>query len=238
MRVTLIIPAYNEEKYIQGCLDSVVSLSEKFDEILVVDNASTDNTAALAAAYPGVRVVHEPTKGLPAARERGRIEATGDLIAYIDADSHMPARWLPFAKRFFGTHPLAVSLSGPARYWDGNMLQTLGMRIVWWLTAPLTYRVVGYMILGTHFIVRREALERIGGFNKAITFYGEDTDLAKRLHAVGKVVFKMNFFVYTSARRFKKEGFLKTNFTYSLNFIWPVLFHKPFTPVHKDIREV
>lgn len=236
MRVSLIIPAHNEEKYVGACLDSVRAHAD-FDEVIVVDNASTDKTTAVASSRLGVKVVPEHTKGLPAARERGRIEATGDLIAYIDADSRMHEKWLPMAKKIFEERPDVVSLSGPARYWDGTFMQRAVMKIFWWISAPLTYRIVGYMLFGAHFIVRREALEKIGGFNKSITFYGEDTDLAKRLSKHGKVMFKMNFYIYTSARRFKKEGMIKANLRYAMNFLWPVLFHRPFSKTHKDIRE-
>jgi GT2 family glycosyltransferase len=107
---------------------------------------------------------------------------------------------------------------------------------VWWITAPLSYRMIGYMVYGAHFIARRDAIAAIGGFNRSIEFYGEDTDLARRLSRVGKVIFRMDFCIYSSARRFKQEGILKTNFVYMLNFIWPALFGRPLTRTHKDIR--
>lgn len=238
MRTSLIIPAYNEEKYIGGCIESVLKNAPGgFDEIIVVDNASTDKTAEVAGSYPGVRVVREDIKGLPAAREAGRRVATGDLIAYIDADTRMHANWLPMVKKIFSENPRVVSLSGPAKYWDATPWQRFVLGVSWWATTPLMYRVVGYMIFGAHFAARTQALEKIGGFNRGITFYGEDTDLARRLSTQGKTLWRMDFYIFTSARRFKKEGILKANFVYTLNFLWPVLFNRPFTKTHKDIRE-
>lgn len=238
MRLSLIIPAYNEEHYIGACLDSVLPYAGKgIDEIIVVDNASTDRTSAIALSKPGVRVVHEAKKGLPAARERGRLEATGDLVAYIDADCRLHPAWLPLVTKIFTSQPKVISLSGPGHYWDATFWQRLILRFFWWASSPLMYRAVGYMIFGAHFVVRREALEKIGGFDRSITFYGEDTDLARRLSVHGKVMFRMDFFILTSARRFIKEGILKSNFIYTMNFIWPILFHKPYTFTHKDIRE-
>ena len=237
MRISLIIPAYNEENYIGECLDAVLKNAPgEFHEIIVVDNASTDKTAEVARSRSGVKVVHEPQKGLPAARERGRLEATGDLLAYIDADSKMHSRWAPMGKKIFSERPEIVSLSGPAKYWDANPVMALLLNLQWWLSAPIIYRVVGYMIFGGHFIVRRDALEKIGGFNKEITFYGEDTDLARRLSTQGKVLFRMDFYMYTSARRFQGEGWITTNVHYALNYFWPVLFNRPYTQTHKDIR--
>ncbi|MBC7836971.1 glycosyltransferase family 2 protein [Acetobacteraceae bacterium] len=237
MRISLIIPAYNEENYIGGCLDSVFKHApNEFFEIIVVNNASTDKTAEIASSYPQVRVVHEPKKGLPSARECGRLTASGDFLAYIDADARLHPRWLPLAKKIFESSSQVVSLSGPARYWDAKAWQQPLLGLSWWVSAPLMYRIVGYMLFGGHFVVRRDALEKIGGFDRSISFYGEDTDLARRLSTVGKTIFRMDFYIYTSARRFKKEGIPKTNIIYTLNFLWPVLFNRPFTKTHKDIR--
>ncbi len=238
MRLSLIIPAYNEERYIGACLDSVLACAKDgINEIIVVDNASTDRTAEIARSKPGVTVVHEPNKGLPSARERGRLEATGDLIAYIDADCRLHPKWLPIVQKVFTEHADVISLSGPAHYWDATLWQRFILGFFWWASSPLMYRIVGYMIFGAHFVVRREALQKIGGFNTSITFYGEDTDLARRLSTHGKVLFRMDFFILTSARRFLKEGILRSNFTYTMNFLWPILFHKPFTLTHNDIRK-
>ncbi len=236
MRISLVIPAYNEEAYLGGCLDSVLASGAKFHEIIVIDNASTDRTAEVAAARPGVRVVHEPTKGLLAARQRGYIEATGDAVAYCDADTRMPKGWYDRAHEVLTTQPGTVSLSGPARYWDASAWQRFFLAFIWRISAPIGYRIVGYMIYGAHFVVRKTALDAIGGFNRSIEFYGEDTDLAQRLSKQGKVKFEMGFYILSSARRFAKEGMLRTNLVYVLNFVWPVLFKRPFTRQHKDVR--
>jgi GT2 family glycosyltransferase len=183
-----------------------------------------------------VRVVHEPRKGLLSARERGFREATGEFVAYIDADTRMPPGWLERAQRAFAGRPDAVALSGPARYWDATALQSAMLRVLWGTSAPLAYRLVGYMIYGAGFVVRRTALEAIGGFNREIEFYGEDTDLARRLSREGKVIFDTRFYILSSARRFATEGMVRTNLVYVLNFAWPVLFGRPFTRRHKDVR--
>ena len=236
MRVSLVIPAYNEEAQIGACLDLVEQHSGGgFCEIIVVDNASTDRTAEIARAH-GARVVREDTKGLPAARECGRKAATGEIIAYIDADTRLHAQWLPQVKALFRHHAEAVSVSGPPRYFDASPGQLFVLAALWWLTAPLAYRAVGYMLYGAHFAVRAEALERIGGFDRRITFYGEDTDLARRLSRVGKTVFSMRLFIHASARRFQHQGVIRASMMYCVNFLWPVMFGRPFSRRHQDIR--
>jgi glycosyltransferase involved in cell wall biosynthesis len=235
-KISLVIPAYNEEAYLGGCLDSVIASGAGFHEIIVIDNASTDRTAEVAAARPGVRVVREPKKGLLNARQRGYLEATGDAVAYIDADTRMPKGWYERAEATLSAHPEIVALSGPARYWDATPWQRAVLAVLWRVSAPIAYRIVGYMIYGAHFVVRKSALDAIGGFNHAIEFYGEDTDLAQRLSQLGKVKFDTGFVILSSARRFATEGMFRTNLVYVLNFVWPVLFGRPFTRAHKDVR--
>ena len=237
MKVSLVIPAHNEAAFIGGCLNSVLmNAAGKFHEIIVVDNASDDRTAEVAAGRPGVRVVYEPDKGLTRARQRGYKESTGEYVAYIDADTRMPPGWFDYAERTLTAHPEAISLSGPPSYWDANPWQRATLAAIWWSTAPIAYRMVGYMLYGAHFIVKRSALDKIGGFDRDVEFYGEDTDLARRLSPHGKVLFRMHFVILSSARRFKEEGMVKTNVTYLMNFVWPVLFGRPFTKTHEDVR--
>ncbi len=236
-KISLIIPAYNEERFIGDCLDYAITHSDgRFFEIIVIDNASTDGTAKIAGSRRGVRVVREERKGLTKARERGLREAKGDFLAYIDADTRMPKHWFDLALKTLKKHDGIVCLSGPYKYHDAPLFTKLFLNSSWWLSAPLTYRIVGYMVLGGNFIAKKSALEAMGGFDQTIEFYGEDTDIARRLSAFGKVVFKMNFFIFSSSRRFADEGTIKTNIVYGLNFLWMVIFHRPFTKKYRDIR--
>jgi len=235
MDITLIICAHNEEAYIGATIDAAIKNSRgKFKEILVVDNASIDKTAEVARAHDA-RVVFEAQKGLTSARQAGFEAARSELLAYIDADTHLSKTWMDVAERVFASRPDIVSLSGPRRYW-GAARYRLWILNAMWAVAPLAYPIVGYMILGGNFIAKRSAIEKIGGFDQTIKFYGEDTDLARRLSAVGKVLFRMDFYAYASARRFETEGMFKANFVYVLNFLWPVMFNRPFTKQYRDVR--
>lgn len=236
MKISIVIPAYNEEKYIGDCIDSIKQHGGSlFHEIVVVNNASKDRTTEIATAK-GARVVYESNKGLTHARRRGLIEATGDIIAYLDADTRISPNWAPLVTHSFTTNSDLVCLSGPYRYFDGSVWQRSVMHSLWHIFAPIMYRIVGYAVLGGNFVARKSALEQMGGFDTSIAFYGEDTDIARRISRFGKVVFRMDFFVHTSIRRFEKEGLIKANIVYGMNFIWPVLFGRPFTKKYRDIR--
>jgi GT2 family glycosyltransferase len=108
-----------------------------------------------------------------------------------------------------------------------------------WLTYATNKYIlrVGSMVQGGNFVLSRAALEAIGGYDTSITFYGEDTDIARRLHAVGKVLFTFDLKMLSSARRLKHEGMLTIAFRYGLNYFWTTFFKRPFTHEHIDIRE-
>jgi GT2 family glycosyltransferase len=95
----------------------------------------------------------------------------------------------------------------------------------------------GSMVQGGNFVLRRDALASIGGFNTSIAFYGEDTDIARRLNRVGKVVFTFKLKMFSSARRLKKEGMLTIGMRYTVNYLWTTFRKKPFTEEYIDIRE-
>jgi glycosyltransferase involved in cell wall biosynthesis len=245
LRVSLIIPAHNEEKYIEECLEYALRGSNAhFSEIIVIDNASNDKTKEMAEKslkkHKNVRVVHEPKKGLVVARQRGFMEAIKsptDIIAYVDADTRMPAGWLDTVIREFSANPNLACLSGPYIYHDIPRWQGPLVKILYWraLAMPV-YFLVGYMVTGANFAIRKSVVEKMNGFDTSIDFYGEDTNIARRASKHGKVKFKPSFYMYTSARRFKGQGIAKTGFIYMANYLSEVLFKKPATKTYKDFR--
>jgi glycosyltransferase involved in cell wall biosynthesis len=260
MRLSFVVPAYNEEAYLPACLESILSqIATLTDpattcEIIVVNNASTDRTREVALRYPGVTVVDEPRKGLTFARQAGFAASSGSLIANVDADSRLTPGWLANVLSTFSkseaevaaaTHPdarILAALSGPLIYYDLTPRQRRLVH-VFYLTAWTTYALnryilrVGSMVQGGNFVVNRAALESIGGFNTAISFYGEDTDIARRLNTVGEVRFTFDLKMSSSARRLKSEGMLTMAARYSINYLWTTFFKRPYTDTYVDIRE-
>src|SRR5258708_27764562 len=96
MKISFVIPAYNEEGYIQKCLDAIIRETKGRDdmEIIVVDNNSTDRTSEIVSEYPGVRLIHEARRGANRTRETGFQTSRGELVAFVDADTEMPHGWV------------------------------------------------------------------------------------------------------------------------------------------------
>jgi glycosyltransferase involved in cell wall biosynthesis len=235
--ISLVIPAYNEEKYIGECLRHALNQSGgSFFEIIVIDNASTDKTAEVAKKFTSVRVVREEMKGLTRARQRGLLEARGDVLAYADADTRMPPNWCETIVREFSADEKLACLSGPYLYYDVGRWKKILVWLYWHILALPVYGVVGYMTVGGNFAVRRGVLEKMNGFDTSIEFYGEDTNIARRAHRLGRVKFSLRFVMPTSGRRLAGQGLARTGILYVSNFISEVLFKKPVTKKYNDIR--
>ena len=245
MRLSFVIPAYNEEAYLPACLESILAQTRQISdavEIIVVNNASTDRTRQVALSFPGVQVVDEPLKGLTFARQAGFVASSGDLIANVDSDSRLTPGWVKLVLATFAAEPKMVAFSGPFVYYDLTPIQRVTVQ-VFYAVAFFVYALnryvlrAGSMVQGGNFVLRRQALEQIGGFDTSIAFYGEDTDIARRLNRVDNVKFTFDLKMYSSARRLKKEGMLTIAARYTINYLWTTFRKKPFTEKYIDIRE-
>ena len=223
VKISVIIPARNEEKYIEFCINSVKSQNFKDYEIIVVDNGSTDKTSEIAKKL-GAKVVFEPRVGLPRARETGRRAANGEILLYIDADTIIPPSHLSKVSEFFANHSEAVATTNPYTFYDGNWKTNIFIWFVFKFTFPLYHWLLGafklpQFVLGGSFAVRKYILEKTGGFNTNLTFYGEDADISIRISKQGLIAFLPGLRTSTSARRYLSQGFLKTQSIYLYNHL-------------------
>jgi len=234
--VSLIIPAYNEEKYIGACLDAIATnVQSHISEIIVVDNASTDRTAEIAGTYPGVTVVHEPNKGPTHARQRGYLASTGELLVYVDADTRPPSGWIEQIQEEFRKSSDIVCVSGPFSYYDFPPRANVAVKI-WNVGAKVLSIFIGYLVIGGNFAIRRDVLECMGGFDQTIEFYGDDADIGRRAHAFGKARYMLKLEIPSSARRLKAQGLIRTGNLYAKNFFSIVSHGHPITPHYEDYR--
>lgn len=199
--ISFVVPAFNEEALIASCLYAILAEVSRVGcaaEIIVVDNNSSDHTREIAAGIPGVAIVEELRRGLVAARRAGCLAARGRLIANIDADTMIPPGWLDIVLGEFDRHPRLAALSGPFIHYDlpksARLAAAVFYRIsfVGYLLVRFVFRA-GSMMQGGNFVVRKRALEAADAFSPSFSFYGEDTEMARRLSEVGPVKFSLAF---------------------------------------------
>ena len=121
MRLSLVIPVFDEETTIRSCLEHVVAQTRPVDECIVVDNNSTDATLAIVAEFADLlplRVLHEPQQGVAFARQTGFDAATGDVIGRIDSDTRLEPGWAAAVETFLDAHPEVGAVGGSAYLYD------------------------------------------------------------------------------------------------------------------------
>jgi len=235
MFISVVIPAYNEERYLGRCLQALRAQSypaSRF-EIIVVDNGSTDATADIARCF-GVRIVSEPRKGVARARQTGFEAARSEIIASTDADTTVPAFWLARIAAHFEADPDLGAVYGPVHWPDGRTVEQLALRypatwVLWisnWLGRSLWW--------GSNFAVRREVFHAAGGFPVDWPS-GEDTDLSLRVSRIAPVRFDPDLIVHASSRRIR-EGWSRVASRSAMNGLNRfVLRRRPPLPM-PDIR--
>jgi GT2 family glycosyltransferase len=142
----------------------------------------------------------------------------------------------------FARRPDLVAVTGPYRFYDWDRTGRTLVGLYDYLVAPPTHHLVhdvfglGAVLYGGNFAVRRDALARIGGFDRSIEFHGEDTNLARRLRPLGPIAVCGDCWVWTSARRYRAMGKATVFGLYVRNFWSEILRHRPADRTHLDVR--
>lgn len=185
-KVSVIIPAYNQAAYLGSALESVLAQSYHDWEVIVVNDASPDQTDAVVARYPDPRIRlinHEHNRGLPAARNSGLRAATGELFMLLDADDCFHVDKMAAHVAFLETQP-AVGVSYNARY----AMNADGELLTLWrppTTVTLADLVGGFPFAPSDMVLRREWAFRVQLFDESYVNMSEDLDLNGRLALAG-----------------------------------------------------
>lgn len=205
MKVSVVIPAYNEEQYLADCLFHVTTQDVPADEIIVVDNNSSDNTAAIANKFPNVRVVFEKKQGIAYARNAGFDAAKYDVILRTDSDSEVSKDWVARVKKAF-TENKIDGLAGNAYFYDLPILNKpfYGSLLNRYLQLHMLGRVVMY---GPNMALTRKMWGRI---KPRLCMDGrkvhEDLDVAIQIQKVGGKILRDDLLVVPiSGRRVRKD---------------------------------
>ena len=183
-RISVIIPHLNQPEFLSRCLASLAAGQRPPEEIFVVDNGSRALPTAVCAAHSGVTLLVEPIPGPGPARNLGITAASGDILAFIDADCLADPGWLTAAEAAMAD-PAAMILGGDVRiaYADPARLTAIEA-----YESIYAYRMDRYIakegFTGTgNLVVRREVLAKVGTF--AGIGVAEDRDWGQRATALG-----------------------------------------------------
>ncbi len=201
MKISIIVPVYNEEAYIAKCLDSITKQKEKADEVIVVDNNCTDNTVKIAKEYP-VKIIRERKQGMIYARNRGFDEANGDIIARCDADVILPEDWVARIKKH--DWKSVAALVGPARFYDLPIAGTFYSKAYIFFMQKVQQH---HTLIGSNMVITKNIWNTV---RKEVCLddskVHEDIDLAAHIfNHDGEIVYDPELIVNVSARRIKNN---------------------------------
>ncbi|MBT4124087.1 MAG: glycosyltransferase [Candidatus Pacebacteria bacterium] len=208
MKISVVIPVFNEENHITSCLEHLFDQEVLPDEVIIVDNNSTDKTISLAKKFP-VKILTEKKQGIIPARNKGFDAAKYQILGRIDADTLVPRNWVKGIKKRFELDSELVAFSGATFFADQKLERILK------ITGKMYYssfkKIMGSDCLyGPNMAIRKDAWEKVKDFTcKDDNLVHEDADLSVHLtdKNIGKVVFDPDFLVEVSDRRWKKISF-------------------------------
>ncbi len=204
MKISLIIPTLNEEKYLPQTFDSIKKLNRQPDEVIVVNASSDDKTVDIAKSY-GAKVITVDRRSIGYSRQKGLESARGDIVAYTDADTILPYNWLSIIMNHIQKDHV-VGVFGGFRVPDGPWWYRLYINAVQPVTNTIIYAFtkIPFATGQNMAFFKKNALSQ-GGFPVDFKI-AEDIEIARRVMSTGPIIFRQNFYVIASGRR-GNEGF-------------------------------
>lgn len=220
-KVSIVIPAFNEEKYLENSLVSLLKSEQKTSidyEVILVDNNSTDNTLKLAQKFKDgmdLKILKEEKQGRGVARAKGFEQARGEIILSADADTIFYKGWIE--KLTFEIKDDVIASTTSCKILDCSPLQNGIFNFIQPL-CMVFYRIFfgHFWLSGFSFGILKSVYEKSGGFNTSLQAQ-EDLDLSFRVAKLGKIKF-INKPVIFSGRRFK-DHFFKGFYEYLRTFV-------------------
>ena len=213
----MVIPAFNEEKNIAAALKSLQKQNyDKKFEVIVVDNNSKDETKNIAESFKkglNLKVVFERRRGRGFAKSKGAKEASGEILAYLDADTRARKDWLSQIENSLDEESV-VACTGPWRVYDLPNGFTKSFLHNAQEYAQIPYRVLfgHFWMNGMNMAFKAKAYKKVGGFDTRLNVH-DDIDLTHRIRSLGSVVYNPKMVVETSGRRYRK-GLLRGLMSY------------------------
>jgi len=228
-KISIVIPAYNEEKYIAQFLKQFKDSKEKYDlELIVADDHSTDNTVEIAKKYADKVTVLDKRENISVVRNAGAKLATGEFMIEADTDTRIkdPDHFFEKVLEIF-KDPKVIAIT-PSLYiypeeetfFDRIFHSFINLIVM--LMSPFGSN------RGPAQIMRTEAFWKAGGYDETLVVT-EDMELFKRLKKLGKIVYRNDLVAYESPRRYRKEGHIKVVILWLLNYFGMLFFKKSYS---------
>ena len=223
--VSVVVPTWNEERYLPRCLSSLVNQkhTEPF-EIIVVDGGSTDRTLEVAEEY-SVKALVRPGLPVGAARNIGARHAEGEVLAFIDADTIASEHWVNEIANAFNHNPDVVGVTGPTYPYEGSHLDALAYHVATGWAQRLFLKLGFPHVAGFNCAYRKCAFWNAKGFDEGREL-SEDVLLSMRIRHEGRVLFNPEMIAYTSLRRIQQFGYAYLTTYYAINALALMLFRK------------
>lgn len=201
-KISVVVATYNGARTLRECLESLEALDYPHFEIIVVDDGSTDSTQEILKAFPSVRVITQPNRGLSAARNAGIEAATGEIVAFTDSDCVADRDWLYHIASFLQAHPEMAGVGGPNITPCEDRLEQKAVALApGHATHVLLSQAEAEHVPGCNMAFRRDALIAVNGFDPVYRKAGDDVDVIWRLQDAGyKVGFSTAAFVWHHRR--------------------------------------
>lgn len=213
-KCSIVVPTYNEEKYIIGLLESVRRQTVAPLEVILVD-ASSDRTRQIAEQY-GAKVVDQEVRRVSWARMRGFEVAKGDIVVSSDADTVLADNYVERVIQSLENAKFSA-VFGPVYLSDGPWLFKLFSRTLFSIFLRLSVLIHRPNLNGMNFACRKSSYTASGGFDLEMVT-GEDVYLGRMLLKTGKIRYQSGVKVYTSARRISGMGGWKFLWHHAKNF--------------------
>lgn len=169
--ISVVIPVYNQVEYLADALDSVFAQTRKADDIIVVDDGSTDGSGKLADKYRDrVKVIHQLNKGLPSARNTGIMNSECDYIFFLDADDMMTEKCLEKISDVIEEGPIDIVAPSFKCFGKSDAVVILAPKLT-------VYDFIKHNRLGYFCAIRRKTLKDVGGYNPRMIHGWEDYEL-------------------------------------------------------------
>ena len=200
MKISIIIPTYNEEEYLPKLLESIKSQDFTDYEVIVADAQSNDNTREIAKEY-GCVVVEG---GLPGpGRNRGAEVAQGEMLLFLDSDLELTENYLKNVVEEFESDDLGIAITQMTPLSEKKRDKYLHDLANWFMIAVENIKPHGAGCYGI--ISKKELHEEVGGFDENLNF-GEDTDYIERVAEISEFKVLRNARIGVSTRRLEEEG--------------------------------